>query len=77
MGSSCFARGNRDTLAALQELLDNDASSSHSLTLAGRLCLGECSTGPILRAGSATHAGITPDTAVEIVRPLIEETADR
>ena len=58
LGSSCFARGNSENLAII-----NDYVLSHGLNakvrLTGRLCQDECKQGPNLMIGGEFHRGVT------------------
>ncbi len=47
MGSSCFARENRENLKVIEEYL-RDKGLKDSVHIEGSLCLGECALGPNL-----------------------------
>ena len=60
MGSSCFARENRNNLRLIEEFL-----KSHSLTdsveLVGSLCLGKCGQGPNLKIDDIDYHNVTEE----------------
>ncbi len=66
MGSSCFARENRENLLLIEEYL-----KSHGLTdsvhIEGSLCIGECSKGPNLVIDGTMYHGVDPEKINEIL----------
>ena len=66
MGSSCFARENRENLMVIEDYL-----KSHGLTdsvhIEGSLCIGECSKGPNLVIDGNMYHGVSPETINEIL----------
>lgn len=72
MGSSCFARGNAQTLAALETFL-KDEGLGELVELVGHLCLGSCSKGPNLRIGETTYSGLDTGSVIDLVRSALKE----
>lgn len=72
LGSSCFARGNSQNLAIIEEFL-----ASHGLKalvrLSGKLCQDECKQGPNLTIAGVTHHEVAP----EKLRQLLQQLAAR
>ena len=66
LGSSCFARGNSQTLQALEAYLKEEGLSDQ-VELAGHLCLGNCSKGPNLRIDNETYSGLDTASVLELV----------
>ncbi|PKN80922.1 MAG: NADH-quinone oxidoreductase subunit F [Candidatus Cloacimonetes bacterium HGW-Cloacimonetes-1] len=66
MGSSCFARENRENLRIIEDYL-----KSHGLTdsvhIDGSLCIGECSKGPNLVIDGTMYHGVDPEKLNEIL----------
>ena len=66
MGSSCFARENRENLMVIEDYL-----KSHGLTdsvhIEGSLCIGECSKGPNLVIDGKMFHGVSPEMINEIL----------
>jgi NADH:ubiquinone oxidoreductase subunit E len=58
LGSSCFARGNSDNLAMLNQYVLNNGLKA-SVRLTGRLCQDECKQGPNLMIDGVLHHGVT------------------
>ncbi len=48
MGSSCFSRGNKKTVAFLQQYLKDRKLEDH-VTLKGAHCMGHCEKGPVIK----------------------------
>ncbi len=67
LGSSCFARGNSQTLQALEAYLKEE-NLSDCVELVGHLCLGNCAKGPNLRIGSETYSGLDTARVLELVK---------
>jgi NADH:ubiquinone oxidoreductase subunit E len=72
MGSSCFARGNSQTLAALESYLQESGSADY-VDLIGHLCMGDCSKGPNIRIGDTTYQGLPADEVVQLVVHELKE----
>ncbi|MFY9852536.1 MAG: (2Fe-2S) ferredoxin domain-containing protein [Terracidiphilus sp.] len=66
LGSSCFARGNSENLAIINELIQSHGLKA-SVRLTGRLCQDECKQGPNLTIGGVSHHGITTDKLRELL----------
>ncbi|MDD4308909.1 MAG: (2Fe-2S) ferredoxin domain-containing protein [Candidatus Cloacimonetes bacterium] len=54
MGSSCFARENRENLLVIEEYL-RTKGLCESVHVTGSLCLGECSRGPNIIIGETRY----------------------
>jgi len=64
MGSSCFSRGNRKNLEALQTYIHRHALEGR-VELKGNLCEGLCKQGPNMRIGGKVYHQLTPETVVD------------
>ncbi|HKM05640.1 MAG TPA: (2Fe-2S) ferredoxin domain-containing protein [Sphaerochaeta sp.] len=71
MGSSCFARGNAQTLAQLETYIA-EKKLEDRVELIGHLCLGACSIGPNVRIGEVTHSGVSSECVVDLLREALE-----
>ena len=69
LGSSCFARGNSENLAILDEYA-RQHESSVTLRTTGRLCQDQCKQGPNLLLDGAYHHGVTADQLRELLQQL-------
>lgn len=57
MGSSCYSRGNNQTLNVIREyLLEN--GFDNQVIFKGELCSGNCKSGPNLRIGNSIYNNI-------------------
>ncbi len=69
LGSSCFARGNSEILAALQQYVQSKGLKT-PVRLAGCLCQDQCKQGPNLKVGSEFHHNITAARLRELLQQL-------
>ena len=66
MGSSCFSRGNKQTLQVIQKYLADHQLERHTV-LKGNHCFGECSAGPVLKIGDKVYEQVSSDNVLEIL----------
>ncbi|MBI9095015.1 MAG: NAD(P)H-dependent oxidoreductase subunit E [Sphaerochaeta sp.] len=71
MGSSCFARGNAQTLTMLENYIAENKLGDR-VDLIGHLCLGACSIGPNVRIGDVTHSGISSECVLDLLREALD-----
>lgn len=67
MGSSCFARGNRQVLQKIEQFIDRH-QLSEQVQLKGHLCNNECGKGPHLIIGQQHYEGVKPEQIDSICR---------
>lgn len=72
MGSSCFSRGNRQTLQLIQKYL-KDHHLESDVILKGNHCFGDCSLGPVLTIGNKVYEQVTQERILEILNQEIGE----
>jgi NADH:ubiquinone oxidoreductase subunit E len=75
LGSSCFARGNSQNLAVVEEYLLNHGKQN-SVRVTGCLCQDECKRGPNLIVRGAHLHEMSPARIREIL-PDLSEGASR
>ena len=51
MGSSCFARGNKNYVEIIKKYL-NEHNLTNKITFKGQLCSDNCSKGPVIQIGA-------------------------
>ena len=73
MGSSCFSRGNKQTLKVIQLYL-KDHQLERDVILKGNHCFSDCSNGPVLKIGAKVYEQVNQDRILEI---LEKEFGDR
>lgn len=74
MGSSCFSRGNNKTVEILEDFIEkNKTNVPVDIQLFGSLCMDKCSKGPILIINDKVYEGVTPDSAIDLLRHYIKE----
>jgi NADH:ubiquinone oxidoreductase subunit E len=69
LGSSCFARGNSENLAIINQHVKRQGLSA-SIRLTGKLCQDQCKQGPNLSIGGEIHHGVTAARLRELLQQL-------
>jgi NADH:ubiquinone oxidoreductase subunit E len=73
MGSSCFSRGNRQTLQVIQKYL-KDHQLERDVFLRGNHCFGDCSAGPVLTIGTKVFEQVSQEGILEILDQELGES---
>lgn len=68
MGSSCYARGNRENVEFIRQYLRDNAVEA-DVRLTGCLCTGNCRRGPVIKLGETLYSEVDP----VLLRDLLEE----
>lgn len=69
IGSSCFSRGNAANVTVIENFLkEHNLSDEVDLELEGCLCLGRCSSGPIVAIDDKIYTLVTPKIFEEILK---------
>ena len=66
MGSSCFSRGNSETLAVINEYIEQNGLGDR-VTLVGSLCEGRCKEGPNIVVDGAKYEQVDRSTVIDII----------
>jgi len=66
LGSSCFSRGNKQTLQVIQKYL-KDNHLERDVILKGNHCFSDCNAGPVLKVGPKVYERVTRETVLEIL----------
>ena len=69
LGSSCFARGNAEHLAIIQDYLKSRGLEA-SVRLSGHLCEDCCKQGPNVAIGGQMHHEVTPRVLRDLLQRL-------
>lgn len=72
MGSSCFARGNAQTLTIIERYIA-EHNLEDRVELIGHLCLGACSKGPNLKIGENTYCGIQSECVLDLLVQALQK----
>ncbi|MCK9557843.1 MAG: (2Fe-2S) ferredoxin domain-containing protein [Candidatus Cloacimonetes bacterium] len=72
MGSSCFARENRDNLRVIEEFLKNHGILD-SVHIEGSLCMGQCHRGPNITINGNEYHEVRGEELPEILRKELIE----
>lgn len=68
LGSSCFSRGNRDTLKTIENYI-KEHNLKDSVDFRGKLCSGNCGSGPILFIDRKMYESVKADS----IRSVLDE----
>ena len=71
LGSSCFSRGNKETVGAIQDYLDENKLRSQ-VRIKGNHCLGKCSDGPVMTVNGEYYYELNPEKAVRILDEILK-----
>lgn len=71
MGSSCFFRGNNQTLKAIKEFLKEEGAEE-KVHLQGRLCQGKCGCGPNMELNGESCSGLSTAGALDRIAFALE-----
>lgn len=66
LGSSCFSRGNKQTLQLIQKYL-KDHQLERDVILKGNHCFGDCSLGPVVKIGPTVYEQVNQGRILEIL----------
>jgi NADH:ubiquinone oxidoreductase subunit E len=75
LGSSCFARGNSENLAILNQHMQNQGLNA-SVRLVGKLCQDQCKLGPNLAIGGELYHNVTAARLRELLQQLQVSSGD-
>lgn len=70
MGSSCFARGNKENLEIIKRFL-KDNKVEAEVVLTGNLCEGMCNTGPNLFFNDVLYQNINPENINSLLADIL------
>lgn len=71
MGSSCFARGNRERLTAIEAYIEK-TKQSDSILIIGHLCMNNCSGGPVIRVNGIDYLNLTEKEILKRLNEVLE-----
>ncbi len=74
LGSSCFARGNRQALELLEDHI-SEQNLCDRVVLTGRLCMNRCSCGPHITINGERYELMAPEGALEILHSVLAKEA--
>ena len=75
LGSSCFARGNSQNLAIIEEFLAAHGLKA-SVRLSGKLCQDECKQGPNLPIAGVIHHEVAPAQLRHILQQFVTRATE-
>jgi len=75
LGSSCFARGNAQNLAVIEDFL-HGRDLKATVRFSGKLCQDECNLGPNLMVAGRSHHEVTPAKLRDILLQLANRSTE-
>ncbi len=66
LGSSCFSRGNKQTLLVIQRYL-KDHQLERDVILKGNHCFSNCNSGPVLQIGQKVYEQVNSENVLELL----------
>jgi NADH:ubiquinone oxidoreductase subunit E len=66
LGSSCFSRGNKETLELIKSFIKAHGLA-HQVFFHGELCTGDCERGPVMKIDDQLFENVTPDNVFDIL----------
>ncbi|MBN2659259.1 MAG: (2Fe-2S) ferredoxin domain-containing protein [Spirochaetales bacterium] len=72
MGSSCFARGNSRILGFLERYIGEEGLQGR-VEITGHLCLGNCSSGPVVRINGTDYFDLKEKELAGLVEEALHE----
>lgn len=72
MGSSCFARGNVESLGIIENFL-KQTNSTATIELIGCRCKNACSEGPNIGINDVVYHNADVGTIIDILKQIIKE----
>jgi NADH:ubiquinone oxidoreductase subunit E len=66
LGSSCFARGNKQTVQVIQDYLKKNKLESQ-VYYHGNHCFGKCDKGPFVKIDGKLFESVNKDNIIEIL----------
>ncbi|HAJ99113.1 MAG TPA: hypothetical protein DCM62_03735 [Bacteroidales bacterium] len=76
MGSSCFSRGNKKTLQAVQKYLGNMGLSA-KISIVGSHCLDKCVHGPIIKINNIRYTQVDEFNVIGFIESFLETHLDK
>ena len=72
LGSSCYTRGNDETIKSIQLYLE-ETGNKDRVNFKGELCSCNCKSGPNLKINDKIHHNIDQNSAIAILLSFIKE----
>ncbi len=72
LGSSCFSRGNGNTLEIIRKFL-NENNLTDKVDFKGQLCAGDCSHSPIIHINEEKFETVSESNILQILNKYLTE----
>lgn len=70
LGSSCFSRGNRDTLEVIKNYLKSN-DLENIVSFKGQLCSHSCNKGPVVWVNQVKYEAMTTTNVVSLLDQIL------
>lgn len=71
MGSSCFSRGNHQSLEIIQSFIQKHNLQA-DIQVKGCLCQNQCTSGPMIRINGDLYQKVEPVTVIDILEESLK-----
>jgi NADH:ubiquinone oxidoreductase subunit E len=71
LGSSCFSRGNRETLEVIKHYLKTK-NIEDKVTFKGQLCTESCNKGPVIWINYQKYEAVTQSNVISILNQALK-----
>ena len=69
MGSACFARGNSENIAIIEDYINKNKLDA-KIEIIGARCEGKCEFGPNIYINDICHQSVTKESLLKILEDL-------
>ncbi len=71
LGSSCFARGNKQTVKIIQDYLKNN-NLEKDVYYHGNHCFGKCDKGPFVKIGDVIYENVNTENIIDTLDKIFK-----
>ncbi len=72
MGSSCFSRGNKNTLETIKQYIEQKEIAD-KIQIKGSLCKEQCAKGPNITINGITYNNVVPENVIDLLNLHLKE----
>ncbi len=72
LGSSCFARGNKQTVKVIEEYMKAN-KLENEVFYHGKHCFGKCDKGPFVKIGDEVYESVDSENIIKILDKIFKK----